>query len=70
MPNLTIPFEYQIIWTALEAGLTPNEFRMLGWHEQAELLAFYKVKGKIDSYYQDYHKQKREEIESENRIKR
>lgn len=63
MPNLTISFDYQIIHTALECGLTPNQFRLLEWGEQAELLAYYKVKGLIDSFYQDAHQQKRERWE-------
>ena len=63
MPTLTIPFDYQIVWTAMELGMTPNEFRSLDWREQAEILAYFKVKGKIDAYYQDSHKRKREEFE-------
>jgi hypothetical protein len=69
MKELTLSHEYNEIWTALESGLRPSQFRMLPYDEQAELTAYWYVNSRIKSFYADEQRQvaekKRQEMEAE-----
>lgn len=65
MPEpLTMPYDYWVVWTAIESNMTPGEFRLLPWEEQAELIAWHMVKQKVQAYYHNeinkYYKAKME----------
>jgi hypothetical protein len=53
MTELTLSEDYNLVWTAVETGLIPGEFRMLPYDEQAELMAYWYVNSRIKSYYAD-----------------
>lgn len=56
MTDLTLSHEYNQVWTAMEAGLKPADFRLLPWDEQAELTAFFYVQNRIKAFYADEQK--------------
>ena len=47
--------EYIHVMVAKENGLTPGEFRMLSWEEQAELIGFHTANQRVQQYYAEYH---------------
>lgn len=49
--DLSLSHDYNVAWTAHEAGYTPAAFRLLPWDEQAELTAFYYVQGRISTFH-------------------
>jgi len=51
MTELTLSADYNQVWTALESGLLPGQFRLLPYDEQAELTAYWYVNGRIKSFY-------------------
>lgn len=53
MTELTLSVEYNLVWTAAQAGMIPADFRQLPYDEQAELMAFYYVQSRIKSFYAD-----------------
>jgi len=53
MTDLTLSHAYNIAWTAEQAGMTPAEYRVLPWEEQAELMAYFYVAGRIKAFYAD-----------------
>ena len=69
MTDLTLSEQYNQVWTAREAGMLPEEFRMLPWDEQAELIAFYFVHNRIKAFYAEEQtqlaKRKQAEIEAQ-----
>lgn len=68
MTDLTYSYEYNQVWAALESGLTPGEFRLLPWDEQAELTAYLYVRNRIQVFQAHENRQeaerKQKEIES------
>lgn len=53
MTDLTLSHAYNVAWTAQQAGMTPAAYRLLPWDEQAELMAYFYVAGRIKSFYAD-----------------
>ncbi len=53
MDALSFSSFYNEVWTAIQAGMTPGEFRMLPYIEQAELTAFFYVENRIKAYHAD-----------------
>lgn len=51
MSELTLSSEYNLITTAVKTGMIPSEFRMLPYDEQAELMAYWYVNSRIQSFY-------------------
>lgn len=66
MTDLTLSSEYNEVWTAFESGLTPGQFRLLDYHEQAELTAYWYVNSKIKSFYSE--EQRKEGVKKQNEI--
>ncbi len=68
MTRLTNSAEYNEVWTAVQTGLTPKQFRLLPYDEQAELTAYWLVNNRIQSFYADEQrkeaKRKQQEMES------
>lgn len=68
MTDMTLSSEYNEVWTALESGLTPGQFRLLPYDEQAELTAYWYVNSRIKSFYADEQRaeavRKQQEMES------
>jgi hypothetical protein len=58
MPTLSLSMDYSILSTAHESGLSPSQFRELDYEDQAELIAFHKVKGTIEAFYHQWHRNK------------
>lgn len=69
MPEVTHNMEYIHAKAAKDSGLTPGEFRLLPWEEQAEMIGFYTANQRVEQYYQEFHQQvferKRLEMESQ-----
>ena len=53
MTDLTLSGEYIDICTAFESGLTPGQFRLLPFMEQAELTAYWYVNNRIRNFQAD-----------------
>lgn len=74
MTELSLSKAYNDVWTALESGLTPGQFRNLACLEQAELTAFHYVKGLINGFYyserEAIDQRRRQEMESKARARR
>jgi hypothetical protein len=68
MTDMTLSAEYNEVWTAFESGLTPGEFRLLPYDEQAELTAYWYVNSRIKSFYAEEQRseaeRKRQEMEA------
>ena len=58
MPEITLGGGYIEVSIAHFYRMTPGEFSLLDWDEQAKLIAYYHVKSKIDQYYQEWHEMK------------
>ena len=57
MTAMTLSYSYNQVWTAIKTGLTPGQFRMLPYHEQAELSAYWYVSNRINEYQADENRQ-------------
>ena len=57
MPTLSLSMDYSIMSTAHEAHLE-DTFEDLDWEKQAKLIAFHKVKGTIEAFYHQWHRDK------------
>lgn len=53
MDALSFSNAYNEVWTAIQAGMTPGDFRMLPYMEQAELTAFFYTENRIKAYHAD-----------------
>jgi hypothetical protein len=58
MPTLSLSMDYIKNTTALDAHIIPSQFRELDWEDQAELIATLKVRGTIEAFYHQYHRDK------------
>jgi hypothetical protein len=55
MPQISHNMDYIHVMVAKEGGLTPGEFRLLSWEEQAEMIGFFTANQRIEQYYQEFH---------------
>lgn len=55
MPQISHNMDYIHVMVAQESGLTPGEFRLLSWEEQAEMIGFHIANQRVQQYYQEYH---------------
>lgn len=66
---MTHNMDYIHFVVAKETGLTPGEFRLLAWEEQAEMIGFHIASQRVQQYYQEYHeatyRRRMAEIEAE-----
>lgn len=65
--------DYIQMVVAKESGLTPGEFRLLPWEEQAEMVGFHIANQRVQQYYQEYHeavfKQRMADAEAQSKSK-
>lgn len=57
MPAVSHNMAYIYAMVAKESGLTPGEFRLLPWDEQAEMVGFHIANQRVQQYYQEYHQE-------------
>ena len=55
MPKISLTDAYMEVWIAHFYNMTPQEFQLQDWDEQAKMIAFYYAKTKVDQFYQEAH---------------